>query len=75
MRLIDADDLILTILTHDLCDIEQIDKDILNAPTIKAIPYEWITNWLTKQTIPATSYGIDYSAVELMINDWEKENE
>ena len=41
----------------------------------KAIPIEWITDWLTKQTIPATSYGIDYSAVEKMLEDWEKENE
>lgn len=74
-----------------LIDVDKLENDIVEnitvkavsrmlaitqgQPTVEAIPIEWITNWLTKQTIPATSYGIDYSAVELMINDWEKENE
>jgi len=64
MRLIDADDLIITILTHDLCDTEQIDKDILEAPTVEAIPIEWIRQkygWLTM--------------VHEIIADWRNENE
>ena len=49
--------------------------EVLRAPTVNAIPVEWITDWLTKQSIPATSYGLDCSAVEKMLDDWEKENE
>ena len=38
-RLIDADDLIIEILTHDLIgDDKEVDKIILDAPTVKAIP-------------------------------------
>ena len=51
------------------------DVEAILKPNDKAIPIEWITDWLTKQSIPATSYGIDYSAVEKMLADWEKENE
>ena len=45
-----------------------------NIPTVKAIPIEWIINWLTKQTIPALHTCDDYDAVNMMLNDWEKEN-
>ena len=47
---------------------------ISEQPTVKAITAEWITNWLTRQTIPATSYGLDCSAVEKMLEDWKEEN-
>lgn len=40
MRLIDADELITTILTNDLCGDDNVDKAILNAPTVKAIPLD-----------------------------------
>lgn len=40
-RLIDADDLIIEILKHDLIgDDKEIDKIILEAPTVKAIPID-----------------------------------
>ena len=68
MRLIDADKIHWE---YKCISKEEID----DVPTVKAIPIEWITDWLTKQSIPATSYGIDYSAVEKMLEDWEKENE
>lgn len=55
--------------------LDDVYREINDMPTVKAIPIEWITDWLTKQSIPATSYGIDYSAVEKMLEDWEKENE
>lgn len=51
MRLIDADDLILTILTNDLCDDDNVDKAILNAPTVKAITIEWLHSIMEKQLI------------------------
>ena len=41
----------------------------------KAIPIEWIIDWLNKQTIPALHTCDDYEAVEKMLKDWEKENE
>lgn len=51
MRLIDADELVTTILTNDLCGDDNVDKAILNAPTVKAIPievfYKMIHNALT----------------------------
>ena len=71
MRLIDADKLLPKLW---VCYEEN--KPIVDAePTVNAIPVEWITDWLTKQSIPATSYGLDCSAVEKMLDDWEAENE
>lgn len=78
MRLIDAD----KIRYSDLSDGRVPDgvwctwKDRIDAmPTVKAIPVEWIVDWLTRQHIPASHTCDDYYAVEMMINDWEKENE
>lgn len=77
MRLIDADDLILTILTNDLCGDDNVDKAILNAPTVKAIPIEWIM----KKLIEADNTGMgidDWSAKDCyryVLEQWEKENE
>ena len=88
MRLIDADKLELkhfvqwadvvvgyngTQPKHKHTDI--IAYDISGAPTVEAIPIEWIINWLTKQNIPALHTCDDYDAVNMMIDDWEKENE
>lgn len=42
---------------------------------LDVIPIKWVVNWLTKQTIPATHTCDDYEAVEMMLDDWEKENE
>lgn len=69
MRLIDADDLIITILTHDLCDTEQIDKDILEAPTVDAIPVEWLRKQLDRYECST------YEGIETVLELWEKENE
>ena len=68
-RLIDADDLIIEILTHDLIgDDKEIDKIILDAPTVKAIPVEFIERKL------AEHWYVDYDIRELL-DDWEKENQ
>lgn len=54
-------------------------KEVLeHAPTVEAIPIEWIIDWLNKQTIPALRTCDDYEAVKavnMMLDDWEKENE
>ena len=80
-RLIDANEVLLTkderILGYT--DVNAALKlqmmKIVDAPTIEAIPIEWIVDWLTKQHIPATHTCDDYYAVEMMLGDWEKENE
>ena len=69
MRLIDADELIITILTNDLCGDDNVDKAILNAPTVKAIPVEWIRKWNTQHSPLVAGY------VAYMLLDWETENE
>lgn len=47
MRLIDADNLIAEILTQDLIgDGKRVDKIILDAPTVEAIPIEWVERWI-----------------------------
>lgn len=85
MRLIDADK--FAIEEPKLWDWSSVDGisstavlkqciwDVQCAPIVHAIPIEWIIGWLTKQSIPATSYGLDCDAIEKMIDDWEKENE
>ena len=78
-RLIDADDLIIEILTHDLIgDDKEIDKIILDAPTVKAIPINWIKNYASHK---ASEDLIDCywhfweDDVLKMVADWEEENE
>lgn len=70
MRLIDVDDLILTILTNDLCGDDNVDKAILNAPTVKAIPVKWIEKYIWK----ADTHE-EKRALRKMYIAWEKENE
>lgn len=73
MRLIDKDLVLKTAKDKEWglwCEI----VNIKFAPEVNAIPVEWITNWLAKQTVPATSYGLDCSAIHKMLDDWEKEN-
>lgn len=69
MRLIDADELVTTILTNDLCGDDNVDKAILNAPTVKAITVEWIEEWGWKNGMSESM------SLRVMIDDWEKENE
>lgn len=71
MRLIDADDLILTILTNDLCDDDNVDKAILNAPTVKAIPVEYIEKFKKEFRAVASVKAV----IEWLLEKWEKENE
>ena len=55
--------------------LEEAEVYIDETEEIEAIPIEWIIDWLAKQTIPATSYGLDCSAIHKMLDDWKKENE
>lgn len=69
-RLIDADDLIIEILTHDLIgDDKEVDKIILDAPTVKAIPVEWMRDYVSHWVSEAYK-----NFVLNMIKNWEKEN-
>lgn len=72
MRLIDADKLIVEVVHSGniVClphfSLEQIDT----APIVKAIPIEWIKNWLNRYPDWGTS-----STIDILLEDWEKENE
>lgn len=70
MRLINVNDLIIEILTHDLIgDDKGVDKMILDAPTVNAIPVEWIEKYI---------WGADTHeekrALRKMYVQWKKEN-
>lgn len=65
MRLIDAEDLILTILTNDSCGDDNVDKAILNAPTIDAIPIKWLEAFSKQQ-----SYKQYKDFIKFMIDYW-----
>ena len=75
MKLIDADELPVT------CNVAIVNgklelngwiaaKRIEEAPIVKAIPVEWIKNWMAKSE---NTYNRDQ--VYKMLEDWEKENE
>lgn len=72
MRLIDADKLIEPGYT-DMFD-EPIRFDMVSryaietAPTVKAIPIEWIEEWGWKNGMSESM------SLRVMIEDWEKEN-
>jgi len=72
-RLIDANELIIDILAHDISDDKQIDRIILDAPTVDAIPVEWIKKYGVKnnEIVETTLENVLY----WLIKDWEKENE
>lgn len=86
MRLIDADAL------PEVDSIERIEGDrgvfvttwipaeaIWKAPTVEAIPIEWMNKWLSKfyKEINGRTYymGDGYDSVQDMLDDWEKEND
>lgn len=78
-RLIDADDLIIEILTHDLIgDDKEVDKIILDAPTVKAISVKWIKNYAShkasKDLIDCYWHFWEDDVLK-MVADWEEENE
>lgn len=79
MRLIDADKL------PEVNTIERIEGDrevfvnswipataIWKAPTVEAIPIQWIYLWRLKNM---DICPVDYIPFSALLNDWEKENE
>lgn len=65
MRLIDADK-----LKHHFYVLRYVHSyDIDNAPTVKAIPIEWIEKWGWKNGMSESM------SLRVMIDDWERENE
>ena len=81
MRLIDADRLRENIMEQELWNVPDLVYDsIRNAPTIKAVPVEYIYRRATefskmyseKDLFTAQGIGL---ALVLIVRDWEKENE
>lgn len=74
MRLIDADKLREKDMNGDVVDI----FDVLEAPTVEAIPIEWIRRYASSKS---ANDGMDCywsfweEDVLKMIDEWEKENE
>ena len=85
MRLIDADKLYekrFTVL--DNIEIVPVYRavvrvcDVKNAPTVEAIPIEWIKKWRKDKWFssePLEKRMIMAMGVRLMLEDWEEENE
>lgn len=81
MRLIDADKLIKDVM--ELWDYKTVDgitattvlkqtiTDIENQPTVKAIPIEWIKEWVERDE----NYWDYQYLTDVLLKDWEKENE
>lgn len=81
MELIDRHNLIIEILAHDVCDDKTIDKIILDAPTVDAIPIEWLKKHLiTHGQVVNGDYWWDDATnineyIMMLFEEWEKENE
>ena len=76
MRLIDADKLhyIRQLFEDsDKSEVVVFAKEIDKAPTVKAIPIEWIEKWFSQFY---GEQGLEWNRCKrLMLEDWEKENE
>lgn len=80
MRLIDANKLLQEtweVETKDMFHMTEIVDvvsaiDIEKAPTVDAIPVEWIRKYTNHRTV---EFGDMWVFINCMINDWDKENE
>lgn len=74
MRLIDADKLKIRNVSADYWYTVRgvTEDDIDNAPTVNAIPIEWMYEWRMKNN---EQYNVGVSSFSQMISDWEKEND
>ena len=78
MRLIDADEIIKETWGVVIKDVFHMDetvdvisrKDIEKAPTVKAIPIEWIKEWVERDE----NYWDYQYLTDVLLKDWEKEN-
>lgn len=78
MRLINADELTPTITQwNPSALIEESyyhEEQIINAPTVDAIPVKWIKEWVDKYA-GYTGYTSYLLSIVEMLDDWRKENE
>lgn len=81
MRLIDADNLVSHTYTIDR-DHDYETYDIEHAPTVEAIPIEWIEKWLDEflgKKLEEEITDLDpfkknvYQGILLMYNDWRRQ--
>ena len=71
MRLIDADELKVNCVCLNAFCVDG--RTIENAPTVKAIPIEWIEKWFSQFY---GEQGLEWNRCKrFMLKDWEKENE
>lgn len=80
MRLIDGDKLYKTLakpsdIPGDTIDVMEVRLAILAAPEVEAIPIEWIENYVRNKFCLADWYGGFIHGINMMLDDWEKENE
>ena len=76
MRLIDADELKVNCVCLNAFCVDG--RTIENAPTVKAIPIEWILNKYRGKWEKAEMGRRDFQFIEVideLLADWEKENE
>lgn len=88
MRLIDADSLDLVIhvpsQNNAVCQqiADEVGRQIVNAPTVEAIPIEWIRNYIAKQKKALRLHDDfndldviwEFIGIETLLEDWEAEN-
>ena len=72
MRLIDADALKIRDISPSYWQVVDgvTEYDIEDAPTVEAIPIEWLKNWNPKEL-----NDTGYQVMRRIIDDWEKRNE
>lgn len=79
MRLIDADKLPATcnvVIVNGKLDLSGwiSAKRIEEAPTVKAIPIEWIEQFMNRFRLDMV-ISDEYALLHFMLTEWEKENE
>ena len=73
MRLIDAEKVVHEYYKNP--SYQQLCKVLNEAPTVKAIPIEWIEEWYKTHVYYLKEEKPIIYAYEQMIMDWEKEHE
>ena len=81
MKLIDADKLFDNLERGVRDASNQVFREIMNTPTVKAIPIEWINSYTTGLIFSddyvdnADSIDDYIYCIKEMVRDWEKEND
>ena len=80
MRLVDANELkvdyiIASTATNTQCYRYISEEQVENAPTIDAIPVEWVKKWISKGLLGMDSLIDPEITIQVMLKCWEKENE